>query len=116
MISKLHPYLILLSGGLCALDPKTGKEVNYIHSDKDSTTLSAGVVRVLYEDKEGTIWAGQGFPFSPRNHVGLNKLNRATGLGLSLAYDIITKEHNGTIKVESQEGKGSTFIIQFSIS
>ncbi len=37
-----------------------------------------------------------------------------TGLGLSLAYDIITKEHNGTIKVESTEGEGSTFIIILS--
>jgi two-component system NtrC family sensor kinase len=34
-----------------------------------------------------------------------------TGLGLSLAYDIITKEHNGTIKVESRENEGTTFII-----
>jgi signal transduction histidine kinase len=34
-----------------------------------------------------------------------------TGLGLSLAYDIVTKEHNGTIKVESKEGEGSVFTI-----
>ena len=34
-----------------------------------------------------------------------------TGLGLSLAYDIINKEYNGTIKVESEEGEGSKFII-----
>ena len=38
-----------------------------------------------------------------------------TGLGLSLAYDIITKEHNGTIKVESKEGEGSMFIIQLPV-
>ena len=37
---------------------------------------------------------------------------QGTGLGLSLAYDIITKEHNGMIKVESKEGEGSEFIIQ----
>ncbi len=27
------------------------------------------------------------------------------------AYDIITTEHNGTIKVESKEGEGSGFVI-----
>ena len=36
---------------------------------------------------------------------------QGTGLGLSLAYDIITKEHNGTIKVESKESEGSEFIL-----
>lgn len=36
---------------------------------------------------------------------------QGTGLGLSLAYDIITKEHSGTISVESKENEGSTFII-----
>jgi signal transduction histidine kinase len=38
-----------------------------------------------------------------------------TGLGLSLSYDIITKGHNGEIKVETQEGEGSEFIIQIPI-
>jgi two-component system NtrC family sensor kinase len=37
-----------------------------------------------------------------------------TGLGLSLAYDIITKEHNGTIKVESKEDEGTIFTIQLA--
>ncbi len=38
-----------------------------------------------------------------------------TGLGLSLAYDIITKGHTGTLKVESTEGAGSEFIITLPI-
>ncbi len=36
---------------------------------------------------------------------------QGTGLGLSLSYDIITKQHNGAIKVEAKEGEGSQFII-----
>ena len=34
-----------------------------------------------------------------------------TGLGLSLAYDIVTKGHGGTITVESRENEGTTFTI-----
>jgi two-component system NtrC family sensor kinase len=40
---------------------------------------------------------------------------QGTGLGLSLAYDIITKEHNGTIKVQSEEGEGTSFIINLPV-
>lgn len=38
-----------------------------------------------------------------------------TGLGLSLAYDIITKGHGGTLEVNSTEGDGSEFIIVLPI-
>ncbi len=41
---------------------------------------------------------------------------QGTGLGLSLSYDIITKEHNGTIKAESKEGEGTKFIIQLPVA
>ncbi len=36
---------------------------------------------------------------------------QGTGLGLSLAYDLITKGHGGELKVETKEGEGSEFII-----
>ena len=35
-----------------------------------------------------------------------------TGLGLSLSYDIITKGHEGELKVETREGEGAEFIIR----
>jgi signal transduction histidine kinase len=35
---------------------------------------------------------------------------QGTGLGLSLSYDIV-KAHNGELKVETNEGEGSEFII-----
>jgi signal transduction histidine kinase len=37
------------------------------------------------------------------------------GLGLSLAYDIITKNHNGAISVKSKEGEGTVFIIELPV-
>ena len=40
---------------------------------------------------------------------------QGTGLGLSLAYDIITKGHGGELKVETKQGEGSEFIIQIPI-
>lgn len=64
---------------LCKLDPKTGKSVYYKHDEQDSATISTGDIRVLYEDHEGTIWVGNGYPFAPGEDGGLNKFKRATG-------------------------------------
>jgi two-component system, NtrC family, sensor kinase len=64
------------------------------------------------------------------NGIGMNEATKAkifqpffttkptgqgTGLGLSLAYDIVTKGHGGTIEVESVEGQGTTFIVKLPI-
>jgi two-component system, NtrC family, sensor kinase len=40
---------------------------------------------------------------------------QGTGLGLSLSYDIITKEHGGQIKVESKDEEGAEFMISLPI-
>lgn len=40
-------------------------------------------------------------------------MNRqATGLGLSLSCDIITKDHGGTFTAESTEGQGTTMVVR----
>ena len=39
-----------------------------------------------------------------------------TGLGLSLTYDMIVKEHGGSIDINSVEGEGAEFIIQLPVN
>jgi signal transduction histidine kinase len=41
---------------------------------------------------------------------------QGTGLGLSMSYDIITKGHNGDLRLETKEGEGSDFIISLPVS
>jgi PAS domain S-box-containing protein len=49
-------------------------------------------------------------PFFTTKDVG-----QGTGLGLSICYGII-QEHEGDIRVESQLGKGTTFIVELPVS
>ena len=43
------------------------------------------------------------------------EVGRGTGQGLTIAYSIIVKKHNGMIFFESEEGKGTTFYIKLPI-
>jgi signal transduction histidine kinase len=45
-------------------------------------------------------------PFFPTKPTG-----QCTGLGLSLAYDIVTKGHGGILKLETNEEAGTTFVV-----
>jgi two-component system, NtrC family, sensor kinase len=59
---------------------------------------------------------GTGIPESVRTKIfqpffTTKPTGQGTGLGLSLAYDIVTKGHGGTLNVESTEGVGTEFII-----
>lgn len=49
-------------------------------------------------------------PFFTTKPVGVG-----TGLGLSVSYFIITENHNGSIDISSELGKGSNFIIRLPI-
>jgi signal transduction histidine kinase len=38
-----------------------------------------------------------------------------TGLGLSMSYDIVTKGNGGSLEVESEVGRGATFIVRLPV-
>ncbi len=75
------------------------------------TGTRPGKVWVSIRDNGGGIPAGVKEkifqPFFTTKPTG-----EGTGLGLSMSFDIITKGHDGEIKVESIEGGGATFIIE----
>lgn len=59
---------------------------------------------------------GAGIPGDKLNRIfdpffTTKPVNQGTGLGLSIAHGIIS-EHGGTIRVESKEGEGASFIIE----
>ena len=60
---------------------------------------------------------GNGIPEKVRDKIfqpffTTKPTGQGTGLGLSLAYDIITKGHGGKISVDTKEGDGTEFIIE----
>jgi signal transduction histidine kinase len=72
---------------------KAGKGVEIVVRD-NGTGISQKVLDKIYQ------------PFFTTKPTG-----SGTGLGLSLSYDIIKKGHNGEIRVETQEGEGTAFVI-----
>ena len=84
---------------------------NYTPTVTVSTTKTENAIEIHVKDN------GIGMSEAVREKVfqpffTTKPTGQGTGLGLSLAYDIITKGHSGSLKVESTEGVGSEFIIQ----
>jgi len=46
-------------------------------------------------------------PFFTTKEVG-----RGTGQGLAIAHSVVVDKHQGSIRFESEDGKGTTFIIR----
>jgi len=76
-----------------------------------SKKLDASMVEIRIRDN------GTGIPDSLKAKIfqpffTTKPTGQGTGLGLSLAFDIVTKGHGGTMEVESREGEGTEFIIK----
>lgn len=68
--------LIGSGGGLNRFDRETGTFTRYLHDPDDSRSLSDNQVRVIYEDRAGTLWIGTGDFGNPNPSAGLNSTLR----------------------------------------
>ena len=86
---EIAPYV----PGVVVSTRRVGNNVE-IRIRDNGTGMSAAVQAKIFQ------------PFFTTKPVG-----EGTGLGLSLSHDIVTTGHGGTLRVESEEGKGTEFII-----
>ncbi len=72
-------------------------------------------IQILFTD------TGAGISIENQDHIfdpffTTKEVGKGTGQGLSVAYDIIVKKHNGKIECTSEPGKGAMFVISLPIS
>lgn len=99
-------FLNLLVNAAHALGETSGEITVHTEQDGDSVLVKISDTGCgMTEEVQRRIFE----PFFTTKEVG-----KGTGLGLSISYDII-KKHGGTITVESEVGKGTTFTVKLPI-
>jgi len=107
--------LNLINNAFYAVNEKQKQGLNgYGPSVVLITTKQNGKVEIKIKDN------GNGIPQKVLDKIfqpffTTKPTGQGTGLGLSLAYDIV-KAHGGEINVETREGEGSDFVIQLPAS
>jgi len=123
VVKDLDPSLPLICG-----DPVQLKEVflNILSNAGEAMSEGGKVIVVTRWNGMGNNTevlirdTGHGIPEENLNKVFMpffttKKIGQGTGLGLAIAYGIV-KMHRGSIEVESQEGKGTTFSVKLPLS
>ncbi len=106
-------FIDLVNNARDTMEAKS-RQASGVHLDNTLTVRSFeenGLVVVTITD------TGMGIPADIRERIfepffTTKKVGEGTGLGLSIGYGIV-KDYSGTIEVESEVGKGTTFKITF---
>ena len=94
-------------------------------SASETTSQEKGKIRVTTRDGADHVEirvtdTGAGIPDKIRNRIfdpffTTKQVGKGTGQGLAIAHNIIVEQHGGRIEVESEEGKGTTFILRLPL-
>jgi two-component system, NtrC family, sensor kinase len=107
--------LNLFNNSFYAMATKKKEQAYYNPVLKVRTALFENCIEIIIRDN------GPGIPEKIREKIfqpffTTKPAGQGTGLGLSLSYDIITKEHDGMISVESKEGEYAEFVIRLPLN
>jgi len=90
---------------------------------KNTGSLGKLTVRTRLDGNEVEISisdTGTGIPESARDKIfdpffTTKEIGKGTGQGLAIAHSVIVKKHGGTLRFETECGKGTTFFIRLPI-
>ena len=125
--SELHQVLLNLgTNAVKAIEERGIKRKDYIRirakeyviTGKDKTGLTEGeYVHIFFEDNGiGMLDEVKRQAFDPLFTTGDKSAQKGQGLGLAMVYNIVTRNHNGNIDIESTRGEGTTFHIYLPIA
>lgn len=112
MGSEINQVLLnLIVNAAQAIESQKREDLGIIHITTRKTPDH--VVCEISDDGPGIPTDIQRRIFEP--FYSTKEAGKGTGLGLSISYDIVVNKHGGDLTVESEENRGSTFIIKLPI-
>ncbi|HEY9852153.1 MAG TPA: ATP-binding protein [Leptolyngbyaceae cyanobacterium] len=109
-------FMNIIVNAIDALENQSPPRIIKIHTELISQPKMQGdrVLISITDNGSGMKEAVKNRLFDP--FFTTKPVGKGTGLGLSISYQIIVEKHRGTIKCNSELGKGSEFAIEIPVS
>ena len=107
--------LNILVNGAHAIASRNGENSSELGEITVSTRADDDFAEIRISD------TGCGMPDEVRSKIfepffTTKEVGKGTGQGLAVAHSVVVDKHQGTIRVESEQGKGTTFIIRLPLT